>query len=256
MIAPSKIIRKIFVICFCISVIIFSNLSAQQGKPPASSRIKKPPLNRLENRFQLGVYGSLTYDVMKGEYTGPVTCNYCSFVKSGTGFSVPVGITMNIPITDESSIYLRAGMLSASVSFQGGRKDTLRSTREVGEMFDDLTLDVQMTTIDIILRLIAQEDGFRILAGPTFGFIKKSNVVLLETETGTGKQYTIEKNELGGPVDTRYGFLLGLEYAFIPISHIYILPALIFDYGLNSISTIHSLRPLYYNFTLSVAYQF
>ena len=223
-----------------------------QPKPPASGD-RRQKVIPIVNRFQISFFSAASYNIMKGQYDGVCPC---SFVQAGSGWSFPVGLSFNIPFTDDASIYLRASVESQSLAFESARKDTLRSIKEYGEMTDDLTIESDLIQFDLLLRLIAEEQGVRLLAGPSFGFSKKSRARILETELKTGVAYTVEDGDLQEERRTRYGFIFGIEYAFIPIKGIYIIPALIFRYGMHSISNAQSLRLLNYTLNISLAYQF
>lgn len=242
-----------FAAVFAALILVAASPIHAQGIPPAAPHIYKKPPSPFANRFALGVYGSYSHTVFKGAYYGACPCE---FLKSGSGAAFPFGLTMNIPITEESALYLRLGKFSADIVYESARYDSLRSEKKLGDMFDDMTLSFSMTYFEVLLRLIAEEDGVRLFAGPSFGFIDKKHVVLIETEAMSGNRYTIENGELLYAKATRYGFVLGLEYAFIPIEKIYILPSFALDYGLNRISEVQPIRPLLYNVSLSIAYQF
>ncbi len=226
---------------------------AAQGNMPAGPTERKKLATDPTNRFQVGIFVNGSYNVLKGGYYGDCPCD---FVKSGTGASVPFGLTLNVPITDDASIYLRAGFNHPVVSFTSGRNDTLRGTQTIGPMYDDLTITSSVITLEVLLRLIADEEGFRLFAGPSFGFIRSSEVELWETEAESGKKFLVEKGPLADASGTRTGFVLGIEYAYVPAPRIYVIPSLSFDYGVKSISLSQPLRPLIYHFSLSLAYTF
>lgn len=247
-------VKSLFIFLFGLTAMLACTTEGlTQPLPPAGGKVKKQSPFSFANRFQIGVYGGVNLNVYKGIYDGSCPCE---FVQSGKGWSIPYGFTVNIPISDESSIYIRTGWYSSSVAFDAARSDSLRSGGGVGAMAEDLTIESDITQLDVLLRLIAEEDGIRLLAGPSFSFVNRTHVELVETEFSSGKKYTIESGELSDARNTRYGFILGIEYAYIPMNHVYVIPALLFNYGVKYISTSQLLRPLTYNFSLSIAYSF
>lgn len=219
------------------------------GAPGERKKLATDPTNR----FQIGIFVNGAYNVLKGAYYGDCPCE---FVKSGTGTSVPFGLTVNLPISDDASIYIRAGFNHPVVTFSSARNDTLRGQQTIGPMYEDLTITSSVLTLEVLLRLIAEEEGFRIFAGPSFGFVRNSEVELWETEAESGRRYPVEKGALADARATRYGFILGIEYAYVPLPRIYLIPSFSFDYGIKSISLTQPLRPLIYHFSLSLAYTF
>lgn len=224
-----------------------------QGVPPASPSFRKAPPGEITNGFQIGIFGGVTYNLFKGEYGGSCPCD---FLKSGTGFNTPFGMTVNIPLINESSLFIRFGISSSVIKFEGARYDSLHSIQALGTMLDNLTIRYNILNLEVLLRLTAQENGIRILAGPTFGFVKKKQVELIETEVDSQQSFLIEKGDVVDAVPVRYGFLLGIEYALIPVKHVFVIPSFSLDYAFNKISLQQSVRPVFFHVSINIAYQF
>ena len=123
-------------------------------------------------------------------------------------------------------------------------------------MLDDLSIVYNILNLEVLLRLTAEENGVRVLAGPTFGFVQKKQIELIETEVDSRQSFLIEKGDLTDAVPVRYGFLLGIEYAFIPMKQVFVIPALSLDYAFNKISLQQSVRPVFFNLSVNIAFQF
>lgn len=237
-------IRLLPVLCALVSI---SPEVLGQAEPEA------PPVPFvLRNGWQLSGYFGVSYNVFHGGYAADCPCEFLANATSG---SYPYGLSLNVPINEELSLYLRAGMQTTSTLFTVGRVDSLRSQPVVGDLADELTVEYSLFSVDILLRLIGKLDGERIFVGPSFGFVRKKSAEITETELQTGYQYTIENGDIEGARTLRTSIVIGAEYAFIPTRNLFIIPSVQVDYSPQKITDLQPLRPVFYKFVLNVAYQ-
>src|SRR5512135_2040334 len=90
----------------CLAWCLTGALLQAQPKPPASGERRKRSNVNLANRFQIGLFAGVSLNINKGEYEGACPC---TFPKAGNGWSGSYGLSVNLPITQESALYLRGG---------------------------------------------------------------------------------------------------------------------------------------------------
>lgn len=213
---------------------------------------------KLYNGFQFSVFGGGNLLYINGEYNGLCPCE---FVGDETSFNEFYGASINIPVFDDASIYLRLGRNHTSTDWFTGRIDSLRSIAAAGLVGSDLTFDYDLLHFDLLLRLFGRIDGERVYLGPSFGFVQRKHVRVIDTELRTGKRYLIEDVPLAVDHDLRVSFVIGAEYAFIPFRNVYVIPAFEVDYAFDKILQPRSerpnfsFRPTFYKFYVTLAYQ-
>jgi hypothetical protein len=209
----------------------------------------------LKNSFQLSFYSGVSYLDYSNYYDGYYdNCN-CDFVGGGGSFNMPYGVSLNIPVFADASLYLRAGITRTSTNFFDGRMDSLKHSSGYGEIGNDLNLRYDVANLDILVRLIGHMDGERVYFGLGLDRVLKKDVLLTETEYDTDTKVLIKHGVLTEGREWRTSFIIGAEYAFVPFKNLYIIPALEIDYGLNKMSTQQPLRPSFYRFLVNVSYQ-
>jgi hypothetical protein len=152
-------------------------------------------------------------------------------------------------------LYIRAGWTPTQTSFFAGKYDSLRSAPAFGEIGDEFAFTYSMAQLDVLFRLIGKMDGERIIIGPSFGFVRKKHVRVVETEYLTGAQYLIEDGDIAGALATRVSVIIGAEYAWTPVKNLYLIPSLQVDYCPSAISTEQPMKSMMYKFLVSVAWQ-
>jgi hypothetical protein len=229
------------------------SMKAQQNEPEAPKIPEKP-----FNGFQFAFYGGVSLNVLSGGYFGGCPCD---FPAGGQSFSTPYGTSLNIPLYSDASIYLRLGLHKTSSLMSSGRVDSLRSIKDMGNVVSDLQLRFDLANFDVLLRLIGKQDGERVFTGISLGFVKTTHVKLTDTEYQTGAVYTFEDHPLVDALNMYSFFVIGAEYAFVPIKNLYLIPSFEIDYGLQKLykETVprptFSYRPIYYKILLTTAYQ-
>ena len=221
---------------------LFSQTEPEAPRPPEIPR----------NGYQISFFSGVSYNVFSGQYDGGCPCE---FVAEETSGNVPYGFALNIPLFFDAALYLRGGVQNTSTTFFMGRNDSLRSGTGTGNIGDELQLDYNLVHFDILLRLIGRQDGERVFVGPSFGFVRKKHVRLTETEYPTGAQYNLDDGDIEGGKSMRMSIIIGVEYAFVPLKNMYIIPSLQVDYTPQRISDVQLIRPTFYKFLVSVAYQ-
>jgi hypothetical protein len=237
----------------CLAVTCMLQTSLAQNEPEAPRRPEK-----IYNGFQFSLFTGTSANVLKGGYIG--TCP-CEFVSSASSWGVPYGFSLNIPVGPDAALYLRAGVQNTATDFFSGRVDSLRSVKDASSIGSDLRITFNLVQLDFLLRLIGRQDGERVFFGLGVGYVQKKHVYLTDTEYQTGAVYTIENGELQDPRKMFTWFIIGGEYAFIPVKNLYVIPSLEIDYGLQKIlkeSTprpTFTMRPIFYKLLLTVSYQ-
>jgi hypothetical protein len=213
---------------------------------------------KLHNGLQLAVYGGLTHTVLSGGYLGGCPCD---FPEAGTSWSAPYGGSLNIPVFSDASIYLRLGLQNTRTDMFSGRYDSLRSVKDAGNIGSDLRLQFDLVNFDVLLRLIGRHDGERVFTGLSFGFVKDAHIKLTDTEYQTGVVYPVEDGALQDTRSMYTFFVIGAEYAIIPLKNVYLIPSFEINYALNKIykelppRPTFSMRPILYKLLFTVAYQ-
>ena len=213
---------------------------------------------KLYNGYQFSVFGGGNLVYINGQYNGLCPCE---FVGDVTSFNEFYGASVNIPIFNDASIYLRFGRNHTSTDWFTGRTDSLRSIAATGLVGSDLTFDYDLLHFDLLLRLFGNIDGERVYLGPSFGFVQRKHIRVIDSELATGKRYLIEDAELAVDHDLRVSFVIGAEYAFIPFKNVYVIPAIEVDYAFDKILQPRgerpnfSMRPTFYKFYVTLAYQ-
>lgn len=231
-----------------VMVIVFSAVGLAQGEPEAPREIVKP-----FNGYQIAFFTGLSYNVFSGSYDG--NCS-CEFLSNETSFNAPVGLSVNIPVFADASIYLRGSWQATRTEFFTGRTDSLRSLPgTTGDIGTDMELTYSMVQFDLLVRLIGKQDGERVFFGPSLGLVRQKRVRITDTEYETGTVYTVADGDYPSADAVRRSFVIGAEYAFIPLPGLYVIPSLQIDYALEKISDIQPLRPNFYKILVTVAYQ-
>jgi|GEM_PF-3801504 len=204
-----------------------------------------------QNGFQVGIYGSLAFIRYIGDWNGPCSC---LFNANRGDFRPAYGLSLSFPITRETALFLRFSSTDLGTYFQTEFSDTLLG-EQVGWV-GRLDVEYRAFTVEILLRIIASQEGFRLLVGPSIGFISELNLrVTGESLVGLAtREYMNETPEGAGT--TRLGFMMGVEYAFRIWDNLYVIPNATLDYGWKRIVKYQTLRPNYYQVAVGVAYQF
>lgn len=213
---------------------------------------------KLYNGWQFALFGGVNLTYMNGEYYSGCPC---SFLGDETSFNTVYGASINVPLFEDASLYLRLGRNRTSTDWSSGRNDTLWTTNDVGVALSDMTIDYDLLNLDVLLRLFGNIDGERVYIGPSFGFVREKHVRVTDTEFSTGAMRVIEDGPLEIEHDLRVSIVIGAEYAFIPFRNLYVIPSLEVDYAFDKLireseSTPNfRLRPTFYKFYVTVAYQ-
>ena len=213
---------------------------------------------KLYNGWQFALFGGLNLAYMNGEYYGGCPCEFLGDETSANGF---YGVSLNVPLFADASIYLRLGRNRTSTSWSTGRNDSLWSTPGVGVALSDMTIDYDLLHFDFLLRLFGHIDGERVYLGPSFGFVREKHVRITDTEFESGAVRVIEDGPLDIEHDLRVSFVIGAEYAFVPFRNLYVIPAFEVDYAFDKLVRERAgtpnfrLRPTFYKFYLTLAYQ-
>lgn len=213
---------------------------------------------KLYNGYQFAVFGGGNLTYMNGDYFGECPCD---FLGDKTGSNLFYGASINIPIFSDASIYLRLSRNKTSTEWSTGRNDSLRSVQKLGSVISDLTFDYDLLSFDVLLRLFGHIDGERVYLGPSFGFVRDKHIRITDTELSTGKIWLIEDDQLDVEHSLRMSFVIGAEYAFVPLKNLYVIPALEIDYPFGKIANERferpnfSIRETFYRFYVTFAYQ-
>ncbi len=203
------------------------------------------------NGFQIGIYGALAFIRYIGDWDGPCSC---LFNANRGDFRPAYGLSLSFPITRETALFLRFSSTDLGTYFQTEFSDSLQG-KQVGWV-GRMDVDYRAFTVEILLRIIASQEGFRLLVGPSIGFISEQNFrVTGESLVGlVTREYMNETPE--GASNTRLGFMMGVEYAFRVWDKLYVIPNATLDYGWKRIVRYQTLRPNYYQVAIGIAYQF
>jgi hypothetical protein len=220
---------------------------------PESPKAVEP----LQNGLQISFFTGASLNVFSGGYFTQCPRGTCpiDFYAEDYSVSAPFGFGLNIPVFSDAALYLRAGWNSTHVTISSGRVDSLYTQETVGELLDELTLYYTLFQVDVLVRLIGRQDGERIFLGPSFGFPIRKHAYVAETELSTGKKFLLEDRDVEGASSMRTSFVLGVEYAFVPVKNLYVIPSFQIDYSAQKISELQPIRPLYYKLLLSISYQ-
>jgi hypothetical protein len=211
----------------------------------------------LRNGFQLSFIAGLSMNVFSGGYFTQCPRGNCpiDFYAEDNSYSIPLGVALNIPVFSDLAFYPRVGWNSTRITISSGRVDSLYTQESVGALLDELTLYYTLVQVDLLVRLIGRQDGERVYLGPSFGFPIRKHAYVAETELSTGKSFLLEDTDVEGARSMRTSLILGVEYAFVPLKNLYIIPSLQIDYSAQKISDRQPIRPLFYKFLLNVSYQ-
>jgi hypothetical protein len=224
-----------------------------QTEPEAPREAEK-----LYNGWQFAFFGGANLAYMNGEYNAGCPCE---FLGDQSSFNSFYGVSLNIPLFEDASIYLRLGRNKTSTDWASGRNDTLWTTSDLGVILSDMTINYDLMQFDFLLRLFGHIDGERVYLGPSFGFVKEKHVRVTDTEIGSGAMRVIEDGPLDIEHDLRVSFVIGAEYAFVPLRNLYVIPAFEVDYSFDKLIQDRAgrpnftLRPTFYKFYVTLAYQ-
>jgi len=203
------------------------------------------------NGFQIGIYGGLAFIRYIGDWDGPCSC---LFNANRGDFRTAYGLSLSFPITRETALFLRFSSTDLGTHFRTEFSDTLLG-KQVGWV-GRMDIEYRAFTVEVLLRIIASQEGFRLLVGPSIGFISEQNIrVTGESLVGSAtREYMNETPEGAG--NTRLGFMMGVEYAFRVWDGLYVIPNATLDYGWKRMVRYQTLRPNYYQVAVGIAYQF
>ncbi len=213
---------------------------------------------KLYNGYQFAIFGGGNLTYLNGDYFGLCPCE---FLGDKTGSNLFYGASINIPIFADASLYLRLSRNKTSTEWSSGRNDSLRSVQRAGTVISDLTFDYDLLSFDVLLRLFGHIDGERVYLGPSFGFVRDKHIRVTDTELSTNKIWLIEDDQLDVEHSLRVSFVIGAEYAFVPLKNLYVIPALEIDYPFGKIANERlerpnfSIRGTFYRFYVTFAYQ-
>lgn len=213
---------------------------------------------KLYNGYQFSLFGGGNLTYLNGDYMGLCPCE---FLGDETSLNEFYGVSLNIPVLEDAALYLRLSRNRTRTAWFTGRIDSLRSTPEVGLVGSDLTFDYDLLAFDLLLRLYGRIDGERVYIGPSFGFVRDKRVFITDTELLTGKAWLIEDDQLDVEHSLRVSFVIGAEYAFVPLPNLFVIPAFEIDYAFAKITNERferpnfNIRPTFYRLYLTLAYQ-
>jgi len=239
------------------AVLLVSSLAALTASAQTRPEAPREP-EVLYNGFQLSLYGGGTLMYMNGEYYGSCPCDFFGDITSS---NLIFGASMNIPVFQDASIYLRAGLNRTSTTWTNARTDSLFSTPGTGYIVSDLVFDYDLHHLDFLIRLIGNIDGERVYIGPSFGFVRKKHVRITDSELSTGAARIVEDAAMVTDHELRVSMIIGAEYAFVPIRNLYVIPAIEVDYAFGRITQNRlerpnfRLRPTFYKLLVTLAYQ-
>ncbi len=213
---------------------------------------------KLYNGYQFAVFGGANLTYLNGDYYGLCPCE---FLGDKTSTNLFYGASVNIPIFSDAAVYLRLSRNKTSTSWTTARIDSLRSIQDEGVVTSELTFDYDIVSFDFLLRLFGHIDGERVYIGPSFGFVRNKHVLVTDAEYKTGKVWLIEDDQIDVEHDLRMSFIIGAEYAFVPLKNLYVIPAIEIDYSFGKIINerttrpTFSLKPTFYRMYVTLAYQ-
>jgi hypothetical protein len=242
---------------FCLALAVLAILAAPRLAAQKEPEAPREP-EKLYNGYQFAVFGGGTLTYLNGDYNGLCPCE---FAGDATSTSLFYGASVNIPIFSDAAIYLRLSRNESSTDWFTGRSDSLRSVQKVGLVGSDFTFDYDILSVDILLRLFGHIDGERVYLGPSFGFVRNKNIRITDTELSTGKIWLIEDEQLDVEHDLRLSFVIGAEYAFVPLKNLFVIPAFEIDYSFGKLLNERperpnfSLKSTFYRLYVTFAYQ-
>lgn len=248
----SRVMRRL-VLLFAVLSLFAVYRAGAQTEPEAP---REPEV--LYNGYQFSFFGGGNLTYLNGYYNGLCPCE---FVGDITDYNLFYGAAINIPLFSDASLYLRLSHNRSSSNWFTGRSDSLRSVPALGLVGSDLTFDYDVLSFDVLLRLFGRIDGERVYIGPSFGFVREKNIRITDTELRTGAVYLIEDDALALDHRMRMSFIIGAEYAFVPLKDLYVIPSFEIDYSFSKLENERSARPnfsmkpTFYRFFVTIAYQ-
>ena len=230
---------------------MYPQAQAQVTEPEAPPSVLRP--EPMRNGWQISFYSGISYNDYYEGYDIP---GVIDFLADESSWNVPYGGSLNIPLFDDLSLYLRAGVQNMETNFFNGKIDSLKSAQQIGEIGFGMDFSFHITHIDILIRLIGKNEGERVYFGPSFGIVNKKQIVVRRTEFLTGYEEVLQDQEMPGTDDYFPTFVIGGEYAFVPVRNLYLIPAIEVNFGWERISEIQRLRTVYYRLLFNVSYQF
>jgi len=206
----------------------------------------------MKNGWQISFYTGVSYNDF---YEGYDIVNVIDFLADESSWSMPFGGSLNIPVFEDLSLYLRAGGQRMNTNFFNGKIDSLKSLPKTGEIGYSMDFAFDIVHFDLLIRLIGNNEGERVYFGPSFGFVGKKHITLKRTELETGFEETLQDQEMPGADSFFPTFVVGAEYAFVPVKNLYIIPALEVNFGWEKVSEVQRLRATYYRLLVNVSYQ-
>ncbi|MAT39027.1 MAG: hypothetical protein CL946_05425 [Ectothiorhodospiraceae bacterium] len=239
----------LFFAACALAVLLIPAATQAQTEPEAPPSVLEP--EETANGWQIGFYGGVAHNEF---YEGYRILNVINFLTIERSWSAPFGVSLNIPIFNDASIYLRAGVHLSETNFFNGKYDSL-SNGELGAIGFDMDFTFNLVQFDILLRLIGNNDGERVYFGLGLGFVQDKNITLTRSELQTGMTEVLQDQPMPGADDLFPLFIIGGEYALIPLPNLYVIPALEIQYGFQDISTLQDLKAVYYRALVTVSYQ-
>lgn len=221
-----------------------------QNQPEAPGSVLRP--EKQTNGWQIAFYTGASYNVY---YEGYTIVNLMDWVAQETSWNMPYGVALNVPIGNDFSLYLRAGVQNMSTDFFNGKVDSLESAPILGTIGYTLNFKFDIRTLDVLFRLIGHNDGERVYFGPSFGFVRTKRITVTEEEYETGFQKVLVDEDMPAADNFFPTFVIGGEYAFVPVKNLFLIPAIEVNFGWQRVSGLQPLRVNYYRLLFSVSYQ-
>ncbi|MDT8325355.1 MAG: hypothetical protein RRA94_14675 [Bacteroidota bacterium] len=102
------------------ALMLMSAHARAQTEPEAPREAEK-----LYNGWQFALFGGLNLAYMNGEYYGGCPCD---FLGDETSANSVYGVSLNVPLFEDASLYLRLGRNRTSTDWSTGRNDSLWPT--------------------------------------------------------------------------------------------------------------------------------
>jgi hypothetical protein len=239
-----------FLILLPAMLLLMQAAAYSQTEPEAPASVLRP--GDTKNGWQISLYGGVSYNEY---YEGYDIKNVISFIADETSWNMPLGLGLNIPIFEELSLYVRAGAQNMETNFFNGQIDSIKSTNDLGYIGYDMDFSFDIFHLDILIRLIGENEGERVYFGPSFGYVQKRHITVKRTELETGEAQLLQDQAMPGSDNFFPTFVIGGEYAFIPMKNLYLIPAIEVNFGWEKISNVQRLRTNYYRLLFNISYQ-
>jgi hypothetical protein len=229
---------------------MFTVITYAQTEPEAPASVLRP--EKQKNGWQIAFYSGVS---MNEYYEGYDIAYVIDFLADETSWNVPFGFAVNIPVFNDFALYLRAGTQNMKTNFFNGEVDSLESVPEVGEIGYDMDFTFNIVHVDVLFRLIGDNEGERVYFGPSFGYVQKKQITVRKEEFLTGFTRVLEDRDMPGADNFFPTFVIGAEYAYVPVKDLYLIPAIEVNFGWEKVSSLQRLRATYYRLLFNVSYQ-